>query len=120
MSNEQLRFLLQNIMDNIDGVRSAAIVSDTGLIVEGILEEGISDIKLAAMTATILSVAERVLIELKSGELDVSILQGSDGNFVVMEAGPELILAVCLDVDARMDTCFIEMRKVSEQIKSIS
>ncbi len=107
-------------MDNIDGARSAAIVSAEGLIVQAILEEGISDIKLAAMTATILSVSERVLVELKSGRLDVCILQGDEGNFCVMEAGTELIVAVCLDVDARMDTCFIEMRKVSEQIKSIS
>ena len=120
MSDEQLQFLLENLYENIDGIRSAAIVSAEGLIVQAKLEEGISDIKLAAMTATILSVAERVLVELKSGILDVCILQGDDGNFVVMEAGKELIVAVCLDVDARMDTCFIEMRKVSEQIKSIS
>jgi len=106
-------------MDNIEGIRSCAIVSAEGLIVQSILEEGISDIKLAAMTATILSVSERVLIELKSGILDVCILQGDEGNFVVMEAGKELIIAVCLDLDARMDTCFIEMRKVSEQLKSI-
>ena len=120
MSEDQLLLLLQTIMNNIDGVRSAAIVSSEGLIVQAILEEGISDIKLAAMTATILSVSERVLIELKSGILDVALLQGDEGNFVVMEAGPELILAVCLDIDARMDTCFIEMRKVSEQIKTLA
>jgi predicted regulator of Ras-like GTPase activity (Roadblock/LC7/MglB family) len=120
MSDEQLLFLLQTLHENIDGIRSSAIVSAEGLIVQSILEEGISDIKLAAMTATILSVAERVLIELKSGILDVCIIQGDEGNFIVMAATSELIVAVCLDVDARMDTCFIEMRKVSEQIKSIT
>jgi len=51
--------------------------------------------------------------------LDVCILQGDQGNFAVMEAGKELIVAVCLDIDARMDTAFIEMRKVSEQIKAL-
>ena len=120
MSDEQLLFLLQTLHDNIEDIRSSAIVSAEGLIVQSILEEGISDIKLAAMTATILSVAERVLIELKSGILDVCILQGDEGNFCVMEAGKELIVAVCLNVDARMDLAFIEMRKVSEQIKSLT
>ena len=120
ISDEQLMFLLESLMDSIDGIRSSAIVSAEGLIVQSILEEGISDIKLAAMTATILSVAERVLLELNAGILDVCILQGDEGNFVVMEAGKELIVAVCLDIDARMDTAFIEMRKVSEQIKSIT
>ena len=120
MSDEQLQFLLQNLMDSIDGARSVAIVSAEGLIVQAILEEGISDIKLAAMTATILSVAERVLIELHSGVLDVAILQGDEGNFALMDLNKELIVAVCLDVDARMDTCFIEMRKLAEQVRSIT
>ena len=118
MSDEYL-FLLEDLYECIDGIRSAAIVSTEGLIVHSILEEEISDLKIAAMTATILSVAERVLIELKSGKLDLCILQGDIGNFVVMEAGRDLILAVCLDIDARMDTCFVEMRKTSEQIKSL-
>ncbi|MFX0186861.1 MAG: roadblock/LC7 domain-containing protein [Candidatus Hodarchaeota archaeon] len=120
MSDEQLLFLLQTLHDNIEGIKSSAVISAEGLIIQSILEEGISDIRLAAMTATILSVSERVLVELKSGELDVAILQGKDGNFAIMEAGPELIIAICLDVDARLDLCFIEMRKVSEQIKSIT
>jgi hypothetical protein len=120
MSDEQLLFLLQSLHDNLEGIRSSAIVSAEGLIVQSILEEGISDIKLAAMTATILSVGERVLIELKSGILDVCILQGDEGNFCVMEAGKELILAVCLNTDARMDIAFVEMRKICDQIKQIS
>jgi len=120
MTEEQFQYLLQGLFDHIDGVRSAAIVSQEGLIVNSILEEGISEIKLAAMTAAILSVAERVLNELKSGLLDVCILQGDEGNFAVMDAGPDLIIAACLNIDARMDICFIEMRKVAEQLKSIS
>ena len=120
MSDEQLLFLLRTLHENVDGIKSSAIVSAEGLIIVSILEEDISDIKLAAMTATILSVAERVLLELKSGVLDLCILQGNAGNFIVMFCSEELILAVCLDVDARMDTCFIEMRKVSSQIKDIT
>jgi len=119
MSEDQLLLLLQNLFESVDGVKSAAIVSNEGLIVHSILEDGISELNLAAMTATILSVSERVLMELKSGKLDVCILQGEDGNFTIMEAGEDLILALCLDIDARMDTCFIEMRKASEQIKSL-
>ena len=119
MSDDQLLFLLNSLKDTIEGFRSGAVVSSEGLIVQAVLEEGISDIKLAAMTATILSVAERVLIELKSGILDSCILSGDEGDFIVIEAGKELILAVSLDKDSRLDTCFEEMRKVSEQLKSI-
>ena len=120
MSDEQLLFLLQSLHENVEGVKSSAVISAEGLIVQSILEEGVSDIKLAAMVATMLSVSERVLMELKSGELDVCILQGNDGNLAIMEAGVELILAVFLDVDARMDLCFIEMRKTAQSVKDLT
>ena len=119
MSEEQLIFLLEDLYENVEGVRSVAIVTTEGLIVHSILEDGISDIKIAAMTATILSVAERVLLEMKSGMLDICILQGDEGNFIVMAAGRELMLALCMDIDARMDIAFIEMRKTADQIQSL-
>ena len=120
MSDEQLLFLLQSLHENIEGVRSSAVVSAEGLIVQSILEEGVSDIRLAAMVATMLSVSERVLMELKSGELDVCILQGDDGVVAIMEAGKELILSVFLTVDARMNLCFLELRTVTESVKNIT
>ena len=118
ISDEYL-FLLDVLYEGIDGIRSMAIESIECLIVHLILEEEISDLKIVGMIATFLSIGELVLIELKSDKLDLCILQGDIGNFVVMEAGRDLILAVCLDIDARMDTCFVEMRKISEQIKSL-
>ena len=120
MSTEKFRILIENLLNSIDGAKSVAIVSQEGLIVESVLEDDISEIKLAAMTATILSVAERVLAELRSGILDNAALTGDEGIFIVMSAGKELILAVCLDLDARMDTCFIEMRKAAQQLEKFT
>jgi len=120
ISDEQLLFLLQSLHESVEGIKSSAVISAEGLIVQSILEEGVSDIRLAAMVATMLSVSERVLMELKSGELDVCILQGNLGNLAIMEAGVELILAVFLDVDARMDLCFIEMRKAAQSVKDLT
>ncbi len=37
-----------------------------------------------------------------------------------MSAGESLILVTVLAMDARMDICFIEMRKITNQIKSLS
>lgn len=120
MSEDQLQYLLTSLMDVIDGIRSCALISTEGLIVQSILEEEVSELKIAAMSATILSTCERVLLELKQGILDVCIIQGNEGNFVVMNAGESLILVGVLELDARMDICFIEMRKVANRIKALS
>lgn len=118
MSDEeaQLNFLLRELMNKIEGIQSAALISREGLIVSAILEEGISDMHIAAMSAIILSTCERVLMELKKGELDICIIQGSEGKFIVMGCGMDYIIVAVLDEDSRMDLAFVNMRATVNRI----
>ncbi len=121
MSDEeaQLNFLLRQLMAKIDGLQSCALVSREGLIVSAVLEEGVSEMHIAAMSAIILSTCERVLMELKKGDLDICIIQGTDGKFLVMGCGMEYIITSVLDSDARMDLAFMNMRSTVRQILDI-
>ena len=112
----QLNFLLRQLMAKIDGLQSCALVTREGLIVSAVLEEGISEFHLAALSAIILSTCERVLMELKKGELDICIIQGTEGKFLVMGCGIEYILVAVLDQDSRMDLAFMNMRNTVQQI----
>ena len=118
MSDEeaQLNFLLRQLMAKIDGLQSCALVSREGLIVSAVIEEGISEMHIAAMSAIILSTCERVLMELKKGELDICIIQGSDGKFLVMGCGIEYIIVAVLDAESRMDLAFMNMRSTARKI----
>ena len=106
-------------MNKIEGMQSAALVSREGLIVSAILEEGISEMHIAAMSAILLSTCERVLMELKKGELDICIIQGSDGKFIVMGCGDDYIIVGVLDEDARMDLAFVNMRATVSKILDV-
>lgn len=116
MSEEQLNFVLKTLMNEVDGVQSVALVSREGLIVNSILEEDVSPMHIAAMSAIILSTCERVLLELKKGVLDVCIIQGSEGKFIVMECGEDFILVCVLEEDARMDIAFTKMRSSAVKV----
>jgi len=115
----QLNFLLRELMQKIDGLESAALVSREGLIVSAVLEEGISDMHIAAMSAIILSTCERVLMELKKGALDICIIQGSEGKFLVMQCGDDYIIVGVLAEDARMDLAFVNMRATTNRVLDI-
>lgn len=106
-------------MNSVDGMESAALVSREGLIVSSILSENLSEMHIAAMSAIILSTCERVLMELQKGELDISIIQGTDGKFLIMGSGDDYIIASVLDADARMDLAFVNMRKTANRIMDI-
>ena len=116
MSEEQLNFVLKTLMNEVYGIQSVALVSREGLIVNSILEEGVSPMHIAAMSAIILSTCERVLLELMKGDLDVCIIQGSEGKFIVMEFGEDFILVCVLEDDARMDIAFTRMRGTAIKI----
>ena len=115
----QLKFLLRELMGKIEGMQSAAIVSREGLIISAILDEGISEMHIAAMSAILLSTCERVLLELKKGELDICIIQGTDGKFIVMGCGADFIIVGVLNEDARMDIAFMNMRATVQRILDV-
>ena len=115
----QLNYLLRELIQKIEGLESADLVSREGLIISAVLEEGISDMHIAAMSAIILSTCERVLMELRKGELDICIIQGSEGKFLVMQCGADYIIVGVLDEDARMDLAFVNMRATTDRIMDI-
>ncbi len=116
MTDEKLLFMLRELKNKIDGLESCALVAKEGLIVASLLEEGVSEYHIAAMSAIILTTCDRVLVELKKGDLDLAIVQGSDGKFICMGCGEENILAVVLAEDAPMDIVFVEMRTTATKI----
>ena len=120
MSEEQLNFILKTLMNDIEGVQSVALVSREGLIINSILDESVSPMHIAAMSAIILSTCERVLLELMKGILDICIIQGSEGKFIVMECGEDFILVGVLEDDARMDIAFTKMRSTVNKIIDIT
>jgi predicted regulator of Ras-like GTPase activity (Roadblock/LC7/MglB family) len=120
MSEEQLNFILKTLMNDIEGVQSVALVSREGLIINSILDESVSPMHIAAMSAIILSTCERVLLELMKGELDICIIQGSEGKFIVMECGEDFILVGVLEDEARMDIAFTKMRNTVIKIIDIT
>lgn len=120
MSEEQLNFILKTLMNDIEGVQSVALVSREGLIINSILDDSVSPMHIAAMSAIILSTCERVLLELMKGELDICIIQGSEGKFIVMECGEDFILVGVLEDEARMDIAFTKMRNTVIKIIDIT
>nr|MDO8116632.1 roadblock/LC7 domain-containing protein [Candidatus Sigynarchaeota archaeon] len=107
---------LKNLRQNVEGIEASAVVSKEGLIVASDLGEGVSEMHIAAMAAILLSTAENVLVELKKGTLDVCIIQGNEGKFILMDAGMDFILATVLDSFTRMDLAFVEMRNTAKHI----
>ncbi len=101
-SVDNLNDLLKKLLGAIPEVKSAAIVSAEGLPIASALPQGVDETKIAAMTAALLSLSEKAIIEMRKGDFDQLYIKGSEGYILVMQAGPNAVLTVSTTKDVRL------------------
>ncbi len=84
--------ILNKLLGAIPNVTHAAILSTEGFPIEYLLPEGIDESRIAARTAALFSLSERAIIEMWIGNFEELYIIGSEGNLLVMQAGPNMIL----------------------------
>jgi predicted regulator of Ras-like GTPase activity (Roadblock/LC7/MglB family) len=124
--SEALENKLRNLHTLVDGVKATVIVNIDGLLVaayppgdeENPHENPTSSPQVAAMSATLIGLAERTLKRLAQGELERLLMEGEDGVMVVYPAG-KASLAVLVDKNARIAKVLFAAKKASIEITEI-
>ena len=111
--------LFKGLIGTIPEVKSAAIVSTEGLPIAFAFPRGIDKRQVAAMTATLLSLSEKVILEIGKGDFDQLYIKGSEGYIVVMQAGPDMVLIVSTTKDVRLGLILLDCRRTCEKIAKI-
>jgi len=111
--------LLNKLLGAIPEVISAAIVSAEGLPIAYAFPQGIDETRVAAMTATLLSLSEKAIIEMGKGDFDQLYIKGSEGYILVMQAGPDMVLIVSTTKDVRLGLTLLDCRRTCEKIAQI-
>ena len=104
---------------NIPGVKAAMIVSTEGLPIASMLPQGIDEERIAAMTATLCSLSEKAIIEMRKGDFDQFYIKGSEGYLLVMQAGQNAILAISTTKDVRLGLILLDCRRTCEKIAQL-
>lgn len=110
----------------VDGVKATVIVNVDGLLVaayptgdeENPHENPTSSPQVAAMSATLIGLAERTLKRLAQGELERLLMEGENGVMVVYPAG-RASLAVLVEKDARIARVLVATKKAAAEIEEI-
>jgi len=103
-------------LKSMSEIKAAAVVSSEGLPIISYLPTSINEIKISAITATLLSLAEKCVIEMKRGIFEQLVIRGSDGYFIVQQAGNYVVLAVNTTNDAKLGLLFLECNRACEKI----
>lgn len=124
--SDALDRILKDLHTGIEGVLSTVIVNIDGLLVsafppedeENPHENPTSSPQVAAMSATLIGLAERTLGRLAQGDLQRLLMEGQEGIIVVYPAG-RASLVVLINKDARIAQVLLSAKLAAAEIVDI-
>jgi len=110
---------LQDMQMNTPDVEATSVVSVDGLTMASSLPGGVEEDRVAAMSAAMLSLGERIASELGRGVLDEVYVKGENGYVVLRAVGEEAVLTVIAHQRTKLGLLFLDMRRASEDLADI-
>ena len=109
-----------DIFGAIPEVKAAAIFSTEGIPIAFALPKGVDATRIAAITASLLSLSERIIVEFAKGDFDKLIVKGSSGYLLLLKAGKSAILMVSTTSEVRLGLIELDCRRICEKIDDIN
>lgn len=116
---DQLNGTLRRLQNASPGVEAAAVISEDGLMIASALSQDLDEMRVAGMTATLLSLGTRAAGELRRGIVQEVIVRGDSGYAVMINAGRGALLLVLANEDAKLGLIFFDMRDAIERVRQI-
>jgi predicted regulator of Ras-like GTPase activity (Roadblock/LC7/MglB family) len=110
---------LRELQASSPDIEASAIVSVDGLSMASALPQGVEEDRVAAMSAAMLSLGERIATELKRGTLEQVYIKGEHGYVILMSIGREAVLTTLARVQAKLGLIFLDMRRATEDLAKL-
>ena len=110
---------LRDLQASSPDVEASAVISVDGLTIASALPESVEGDRVAAMSAAMLSLGERISGELGRGNLDQVYIRGENGFMILMAVGDEAVLTVLARKQAKLGLLFLDMRRVTQDLSEL-
>lgn len=114
----ELEVILKRLLADNPSIRIATISSIEGLPILSLISGEHNETIISAMVATLLSLSERAVMEMKIGEFKQLYIKGIDGYLLVFEA-ESAVLAVSTTIKVKLGLIFLECERASVEITKI-
>ncbi|MEI6442523.1 MAG: roadblock/LC7 domain-containing protein [Nostocales cyanobacterium ELA583] len=116
---EKLSMVLQNFVSGTTDVQGAALVTPDGLPLAASLPGGMDEERVSAMSASMLSLGERIGMELARGTIDRIFVEGNKGFGILTGCGQDAVLLVLASESAKQGLLMLEIKRVLAELKLI-
>lgn len=98
---------------------ASSIVSVDGLTIASALPGDVEEDRVAAMSAAMLSLGERIASELGRGSLDEVYIRGVEGFVLLTAVGDDAVLTALAREEAKLGMIFLEMRRAADDLEKL-
>ena len=116
---ERLNKILRSLQSGSPDVEASALISEDGLMIASALPSHVDEMRVAGMSAILLSLGTRASSELERGSVEEVLVRGDDGYAVMVAAGSGTLLLVMANKQAKLGLIFLDMRRVVTDVKRV-
>jgi len=117
--SQQLVEELKKLQVSSPDIQASAIVSADGLIIASALPRNVEEDRVSAMSAAMLSLGERISLELRRGALDQVYIRGDNGYVMLMAVGDDAVLTIMAGVNAKLGLIFLDVKRTAEVLHKL-
>jgi len=118
--DSEIRSVLRSLMSTTDaGINAVAAMTSDGLLIASIMKASVDADRFAAMSASLLALAEREINEIERGNLVQLLIEGTEGAVLLVQAGRNAVLAVSTDPGALIGKIFIQARQTAGKLQAM-
>lgn len=110
---------LKKLQISSPDIQASAVVSVDGLIIASALPGSVEEDRVSAMSAAMLSLGERISIELRRGGLDQVYIRGDNGYVLLTSVGQDAVLTVMASVNAKLGLIFLDIKRTAETLSEL-
>ena len=110
---------LKKLQISSPDIQASAVVSVDGLIIASALPANVEEDRVSAMSAAMLSLGERISMELKRGDMDQVYIRGDAGYVLLTSVGNEAVLTVMANVNAKLGLIFLDIKRSAEVLSQL-
>lgn len=112
-----LQTALQEFVTSVSNVQGAAIISSDGLALVSSLPAGMEEERVAAMSAAMLALGERIGRELARGAIERILVEGEKGYAIVSNCTDDAVLIVLTDDKAKLGVINLEIKQLIARLQ---
>jgi predicted regulator of Ras-like GTPase activity (Roadblock/LC7/MglB family) len=114
-----LRSILREFNSSSADIEASACISSDGYSIAAVLGQDVDADRFGAMCASLLALAHRAAQEIQRGTLKLVLVEGEQGVMLLVQAGPDAILAVAAKPSKNLGMIFLESKKIAQKLRTV-